>query len=96
MFSIFYEFFSAMLVNCSVLCWSSNRLIYPWKILPLEQSGTTVSQFYEDAVLKDMKNMKPDNFDWEVQGFNGCHCSLCPFRYGNPVLWTGTMLMKFP
>ena len=67
-----------------MLCRSSNRLIYPWKILNVENSGSTVSQFYEDVVLNDLQNVEPGSLElsaafWgEVQGVNGCHCSPVP------------------
>ena len=40
------------LVNCSVLCRTSNKLIYPWKILTVENSGSTVSQNVEPGSLE--------------------------------------------
>ena len=63
-------------------CQSSNRLIYPWKILYVENSGSTVSQFYEDVVLNDLQNVEPGSLEFsaafggEVQGVNGCHIAL--------------------
>ena len=50
-------------MNCSVLCRSSNRLIYPWKILTVENSGSTVSQFYEDVMLNDLQNVEPGSLE---------------------------------
>ena len=46
-----------------MLCRSSNRLIYPWKILTVENSGSTVSQFYEDVVLNDLQNVEPGSLE---------------------------------
>ena len=52
-----------LLVNCSVLCRTSNKLIYPWKILTVENSGSTVSQFYEHVVLNDLQNVEPGSLE---------------------------------
>ena len=51
------------LVNCSVLCQTSNKLIYPWKIVTVENSGSTVSQFYEHVVLNDLQNVEPGSLE---------------------------------
>lgn len=51
------------LVNCSVLCRTRNKLIYPWKILTVENAGSTVSQFYEEVVLNDMQNVELGNLE---------------------------------
>ena len=45
-----------------MFCRSSNRLIYPWKILTVENPGSTLSQFYEDVVLNDLQNVDPGSF----------------------------------
>ena len=44
------------LVNCSVLCRTDNRLIFPWKILFIGVMGCTVQQFFEESVLIDLKS----------------------------------------
>ena len=47
---------SMVLVNCSVLCQTDNRLIFPWKILSIGASGHTVQQFFEEFMLTDLKS----------------------------------------
>ena len=56
-------------MNCSVHCRSSNRLIYQWKILTVENSGCTMSQFYEDVVLNDLQNVEPGSLELSAAFF---------------------------
>lgn len=42
------------IVNCSVLCTSTSRVVYPWTIKTIGASGQTVSQFYMDVISKEI------------------------------------------
>ena len=42
------------LLDCSVL---NNHVLLPWSILPLSPSGVTTLQFFEDSIVKHLRDV---------------------------------------
>ena len=47
------------LVNCSVLCRTTNNLLYPWKILTV-LPGITVGQFFKECIRPEINKENLD------------------------------------
>lgn len=44
------------MVNCSVYDRVENKTIFPWKILCIDQPGSTVEQFFDESVSQKIEN----------------------------------------
>lgn len=44
------------MVNCFVYNRSANKILFPWKILSVDEPGTSVEQYFERKVFQEIRN----------------------------------------
>ncbi len=44
------------MINCCVYNRSVNRTLFPWRILSINEPGTTIEQYFEQRVFKEIED----------------------------------------